>query len=433
MSIAENNIIAGKYQVIRELGQGSFGIVYLVQHIDLNVEYALKILKNCNEGDASFLDGFKQEAEILLKFSHPGVVQFRDFGRTEDGIYYMALDYCKGEILEDLILKQGAFPVELALQIMLQILDVLEAAHTRSIVHRDIKSNNIMLDWVDDGTIVVKVLDFGIATLRAETSADSKSTTERMAVGTPEYMSPEQASGEDDIDHRTDIYSAGVLMYEMLSGSLPFRSPSLMQILLKHLTQEVPPFELELGIPNFIFGLVNNAMAKQKENRFQTAGEFKAACQQALQQVRSQSESESYELDAAVIRATRHAAADAARPSIVCLDDNPMILEIVKYVFEKEGYIVNCVQSFSMVHDYIFEEHAALLLCDVNMPGLPGSKICRMLKQATTQLKIILFSNIDERDLEKLAVASRADAWISKNTSPQNWLDKVREVMGEGT
>lgn len=113
---------------------------------------------------------------------------------------------------------------------------------------------------------------------------------------------------------------------------------------------------------------------------------------------------------------------------ILCLDDNEMILQIVRHIFEKEGYKVYTAASFSAIHDYIFMEHVPIMLCDVNLPGLPGPKICKMLKQATRKLKVILFSNIDERDLEKLSIRCRADGWLSKNTSPDEWIAKIKEI-----
>lgn len=265
MSDRASKIIAGKYQIVRALGQGSFGTVYLVRHVDLGVHYALKLLKKSFSNDENFLERFRREAEMLLRFSHPGSVQLRDFGRTEEGLYYMALDYCRGDILEELLLRDGALSVFDTLELMLQILSVLDAAHAVYIIHRDIKSGNVIIERGPDGNPIVKILDFGIAKLKEGSAGEIKMTMEGATVGTPDYMSPEQASGEEDLDHRVDLYSAGILMYEMLTGSVPFRGSTVMQTLLKHLTQPVPPIPPELGIPDYVCRIVYRALEKERD------------------------------------------------------------------------------------------------------------------------------------------------------------------------
>ena len=433
MSDRPNKIIAGKYQIVRPLGQGSFGTVYLVRHVDLGVHYALKLLKKNFSTDETFLERFRREAEILLRFSHPGSVQVRDFGKTEDGLYYMALDFCQGDLLEELLLRDGALSLFDTLELMLQILAVLEAAHSVGIIHRDIKSANVIIERTGDGSPFARILDFGIAKLKDDgAAAGTKMTVDGAAIGTPDYMSPEQASGAPDLDCRVDIYASGVLMYEMITGNVPFKGSNIMQTLLKHLTQPVPPFPPELHVPQFIFDIVAKAMEKEREKRYSSAAEFRVDCLAAIERLKSELSKKVEEPSPAPqppVPVQQPAPATASdEKKILCLDDNEMILQIVRHIFEKEGYKVFIASSFSGIHDYIFNEKVPLMLCDVNLPGLPGPKICRMLKQAHRKLKIILFSNIDERDLEKLAISCRADAWLSKNTTPDAWLTKVREV-----
>ncbi len=431
MSDRASKIIAGKYQIVRALGQGSFGTVYLVRHVDLGVHYALKLLKKSFSNDENFLERFRREAEMLLRFSHPGSVQLRDFGRTEEGLYYMALDYCRGDILEELLLRDGALSVFDTLELMLQILSVLDAAHAVYIIHRDIKSGNVIIERGPDGNPIVKILDFGIAKLKEGSAGEIKMTMEGATVGTPDYMSPEQASGEEDLDHRVDLYSAGILMYEMLTGSVPFRGSTVMQTLLKHLTQPVPPIPPELGIPDYVCRIVYRALEKERDKRYQKASEFRADCLEAFERLKGEKSSPTVakpEGIAAPSPETQPGAPVKEQKRILCLDDNEMILQIVRHIFEKEGYKVYTAASFSAIHDYIFMEHVPIMLCDVNLPGLPGPKICKMLKQATRKLKVILFSNIDERDLEKLSIRCRADGWLSKNTSPDEWIAKIKEI-----
>ncbi|MCB0319132.1 MAG: serine/threonine protein kinase, partial [Bdellovibrionales bacterium] len=159
------DIIAEKYKVIKEIGVGATGTVYLVEHVDLGIKYAVKVLNRFLSQDQSFISRFKQEAEVLTRFTHPGSIQLRDFGKTESGLYYMTMDFCEGEVLKEALKKKQRLSIKEALEICNQTLEVLDAAHKAGIVHRDIKPENIMLVNVDDN-LTIKIMDFGIAKIR---------------------------------------------------------------------------------------------------------------------------------------------------------------------------------------------------------------------------------------------------------------------------
>lgn len=421
------NVIAGKYEVVRELGEGATGKVYLVQHVDIGVKYALKIL-NRSLCDQRFIDRFKREAEVLSRFSHPGSVQLRDFGRTEDNAYYMAMDFCEGKTLKSLIEDKGELPIRQALNILEQLLHVLSAAHKEGIVHRDIKPENLMLLKDSEGKDVVKVLDFGIAKLR-EMDTNVSMTTEGASIGTPQYMSPEQASGEKDLDQRVDLYAAGVLSYEMLTGSPPFQGDNVLQTLILHLTQAPKPFAEEFGFPKPVEDLVLKALEKNRDARYQSAAEFLDACKtvQALL-TRSSQETEAVK-KAKQVEEVEVKKVEKKPTKILCLDDSEMILHIFKHILEEHGFEVFTANNSAAVHQYLFQEHVELLVTDVQMPDLPGTKVCKMLKRSLPDLKVLLFSNLPDRELEKLSAESSADGWISKNTKPKEWLEKIIEVL----
>lgn len=418
--------IGGKYNVIREIGEGSYGKVYLVEHADLKARYALKLLNRQLSEDQRFIDRFRREAEILLKFSHPSSVQLRDFGKTENGLYYMATDFCEGVSLQHLIEKDGWLPVLRVLEIVSQVLDVLDAAHKAGIVHRDIKPSNIMLVSPEPGREEVRILDFGIARVRDGT-VSGKVTIEGFAIGTPEYMSPEQASGESDVDARSDLYSCSVLMYELITGDVPFRGQTVIQTLLKHLTQPPAPFAQRLGLPAHLEELVFRGLEKEREHRYQSAKEFRAACERCIKMVRQEGIEKRHAAPSPPPRAVPTPPPTPQPKKILCLDDNEMILQIMRHLLERDGYQVFTAANFSVIHDYLFQEQIGLMLCDVQMPGLPGTSICKMLKSSIPGLKIILFSNIAERELEKLAAECKADGFIWKNAKPEQWLQKIRE------
>ena len=426
-------IIAEKYEVVRELGGGSYGKVYLVRHVDLGLQYALKLLNRSFSEEARFIERFKREADILQRFAHPGSVQLRDFGRTKDGLYYMTTDYSEGQVLSAVIEQEGWFPVLLALDVTIQILSVLDAAHKLGIIHRDIKSANLMLETASGGKRIVRVLDFGIAKLREEIVAPGTGTGEGFAIGTPEYMSPEQAAGSPVVS-QSDLYSVGVVLYEMMTGDVPFRGHTVVQTLLKHLTQPPPPFAERLVIPPYLEQIVFKALAKEPAERFQSASEFQEACEDALRKLQRDhgvvvESGEPAPLPAPVPEERP----PAKRPRLLCLDDTEMILQVCSHLFEAQGYEVFTASSFAAIHDYIFLDDVNLMLCDVQMPGLPGPKICSMIKKVRPDFKVILFSNIDERELERLAKESKADAWVSKNKKPTEWIAMVNEVAARGT
>lgn len=439
--------IAHKYRVLRSLGEGTYGEVLLVEHTDLKVKFAIKLLKRTLTDQSVLVERFKREAEILLRFTHPGSTALRDFGRTDGGRYYMVTDFCEGVLLEDVITRKVPVGIPRTLKIMSQLCRTLDAAHKANIIHRDIKSSNVMIEGLssefselpEPDSLVVKVLDFGIAKLQEELQSNQSSTQEGVSIGTPVYMSPEQAAGEGGLDHRVDLYAAGVLMYELLSGDVPFLGETVIQTLLRHLTQPPPPFPPELMIPLEVERITMRALEKERELRYQNGMEFAEDCEQAY---RALSNPEAYQasLEAPVdsLAVTEQALAPSSspehkKPLVLCLDDNEMILEIMRHLLEREGYEVLTASSFASIHAPIFERGVALMLCDVQMPGLPGNKICAMLKQAKRDLKVALFSNLPDRELEALARSANADAWISKNAKPEQWLKDIRALTAGST
>jgi serine/threonine protein kinase len=419
-----SQVIADKYQIIQLLGEGGYGKVYLAEHLDLKIRYAVKVINSSSE---RFLDRFKQEAAVLQSFSHPGSVQLRDFGRTPEG-YYMAMDYCEGRLLKEMVEQSGSFSIKEALSILKQVLTTLDAAHEIGIIHRDIKSENIMIITDALGERHPKILDFGVAKIKEKVGANPSVTQEGTTIGTPHYMSPEQAAGETDLDHRVDIYAAGVLGYELLTGELPFRGDTVVQTLLMQITKSPPPLSQTYGLPYPVEKVIEKALEKNRENRYATASEFAAAIDEVLGR---------FESATAARRAVPQGAHTVEMPAIkkeethvLCLDDNEMILNIMQHILESAGYKVHTATDCSQIHNFLFGQNVRLLISDVQMPGLPGNKICKMLKQRMKDLKIVLFSNIPERELAKASEESLADGWISKNSKPNDWLTKIREVLG---
>ncbi|HPH61220.1 MAG TPA: serine/threonine-protein kinase, partial [Candidatus Syntrophosphaera sp.] len=202
------------YIVVRQLGKGGMGEVWLARDIYLDREVAIKFLDPALTGDPRFSERFKHEAQIQNLLTHTNIVGFKDFFQ-EDGNWFLVQEYARGITLRELINATGPIREERALNIFHQITDALSHAHAKGIIHRDVKPSNIMVDTQNGDT--VKVMDFGIARLMNDIHLTQTGDT----IGTVYYMSPEQVIAAKDIDHRSDIYSAGIVLYEMLSGKLP--------------------------------------------------------------------------------------------------------------------------------------------------------------------------------------------------------------------
>jgi eukaryotic-like serine/threonine-protein kinase len=265
-----NTLFDGRYRILRKLGSGGMANVYLAEDEELGRRVAIKILNDRHASDDSFVERFRREAKNAAGLSHPNIVSVYDRGEAE-GTYYIAMEYLEGRSLKDRIVSEGALPIATAIEVTRQILRALGFAHRRGIVHRDIKPHNVLLaqDGTGDGDPRFKVTDFGISR-----TAASQMTEAGSIVGTAQYLSPEQARGAP-VDQRSDIYSVGIVLYELLTGKLPFTGETPLEIAMKHLS-EIPtaPSELRADIPADLDMVVLRALAKDPEDRYESADEM---------------------------------------------------------------------------------------------------------------------------------------------------------------
>ena len=281
-------IIRNKYEILGRIGIGGMGVVYRGRHLTFNEVCAIKIVNDAIAGDANFLQRFQTEAVVTRKLRHPNAVRVDDFDYTDDGRPFIVMELVEGKNIGEILHEEGPLRAPRAVRIATQAARALGVAHKLGIVHRDIKPGNIILTTDEQGQETAKVLDFGIAKL-LETAGDAKPgmTMTGMMVGTPLYMSPEQFMGKkagDDIDGRTDIYSLGVVLYQMVTARLPFEGDTIYSLMMQHMEGNArPPHELvpELNIPQSLSRVILKAIDKSRDNRFQTAEEFIAALDQA--------------------------------------------------------------------------------------------------------------------------------------------------------
>jgi serine/threonine protein kinase len=281
--LRQGMVIRDKYQIMEKIGAGGMAVVYKARHLAFNELRAIKVVNSRLLDDDAFIRRFKSEAIITRKLMHPNAVRVDDLDSTEDGRPFMVMEYVHGKDLRHLIQREGPLGVRRAINIARQVCSALSAAHALGITHRDIKPDNILITDTAGENDAVKVLDFGIAKIReAGMESQHSSTKTGMVVGTPQYISPEQAMGRhgEQIDGRADLYSLGVVLYEMVTGRLPFESDTPMGLLLHHIQSIAPPaHELtpELRIPESLSLLLVRALEKDRMLRFQSAEEMVAA------------------------------------------------------------------------------------------------------------------------------------------------------------
>lgn len=283
--ITKGQKINDRYEIIRSIGEGGMANVYLGHDIILDRNVAIKVLRGDLSNDEKFVRRFQREALSASSLAHPNIVEMYDVGE-DDGTYYIVMEYVEGKTLKQLLKKRGSLTLSEAIDIMSQLTDGMAHAHNSYIIHRDLKPQNIMIK--DDGQI--KITDFGIAMALNATQL----TQTNSVMGSVHYLPPEQASGKG-CTIKSDIYSMGIIFYELLSGSLPFRGDNAVEIALKHMKEPLPNLRDENpSIPQSIVNIIKRSTAKNPKNRYDTAREMHEDLLTALDDERMNEEEYKY-------------------------------------------------------------------------------------------------------------------------------------------
>jgi serine/threonine protein kinase len=268
----------GNYRITSKLGEGGMGAVYLAEHPVIGRKAALKVIHPQHARNHDVVARFVNEASAISRIGHEHIVEVTDFGRTDGGDFYFIMEYLEGQALSDLIALQAPFEPARALAIAAQIADALVASHAHGVIHRDLKPDNVFVVPREDDANFVKVLDFGLAKLTNDNAAAPYETRAGLVMGTPYYMSPEQCEGSRELDERADIYSLGVVLFEMLTGHLPFGGDGYAEVLMKQVTMQAPAARsLVPDLPEELDVLLARALAKQPDERFPTMEAFREA------------------------------------------------------------------------------------------------------------------------------------------------------------
>jgi len=277
----------GSYRVDRQLGKGGMGAVYLGVHPGIGSRVAIKFLHPQYANDDKIIDRFYNEARAVNVIGHDNILKILDLNVTDDNRHYFVMEFLHGRPLQALLRHNVAIPLEVAGPIVVQVCDALEAAHRKGIVHRDLKPDNVYLITMKVKKNFVKVVDFGIARVTDDQGISTGKTQTGMVMGTPAYMSPEQGSGAGNkIDGRSDVYSLGVMMFQLATGRLPFPGSNFGEVLIGHLQLQPPaPRSLKPEIPEAYEAIVLKCLAKRQEDRYQSMKELRQALEACMDQL----------------------------------------------------------------------------------------------------------------------------------------------------
>jgi len=271
-------VLDARYAIVKKVGEGGMSFVYLAHDVSTNERYAIKILSPALSRDENSMARLRREASLGIRLVHPNVCNIVRLGETEDGLVYVVMPFVEGEILADLNHRLGIIPLPKAVEWVVQVSEGLHVAHELKIVHRDLKPENVMICKKPDGTEYAVVMDFGLAKERKAGGELEKLTATGIILGTPEFMSPEQLRGKP-LDPRTDIYSLSLMMYEMLTGKLPFEGRTQQEMMIARLRSDPIPLRQRrpgMDFPVAVEKVLQKAMARNPDERYASTLEFAA-------------------------------------------------------------------------------------------------------------------------------------------------------------
>ncbi|MEO8624890.1 MAG: serine/threonine-protein kinase, partial [bacterium] len=279
-----DQVLDGRYRIVRKVGEGGMSFVYLANDTATKDRYAIKVLSQALSNDQNAMQRLKREASLGMRLAHPNVCHIIRMGETQDGLVYVVMPFVEGEILSDRNNRMGTLPLAEVGRFVSEIASGLHVAHELKIVHRDLKPENIMICKSEDGSERAVVMDFGLAKERRADAELQKLTATGIILGTPEFMSPEQLRGKP-LDPRTDVYSLGLMTYEMLTGRLPFTGRTQQEMMIARLRNEPMPLREarpDLGFSEAVEKVLAKSMQRAPDDRYSTAPEFATAFAAAI-------------------------------------------------------------------------------------------------------------------------------------------------------
>ncbi|MEM9695238.1 MAG: serine/threonine-protein kinase [Myxococcota bacterium] len=287
MALKEGDIIHSRYRLLRLIGTGTSGSVWAAKNELIERDVALKIMEPEVMSDKVLLHRFFNEAKAIGRVKHPSIVGIFDLGQAEDGSPFLVLELLDGEPLSNRIQREGAVDPETLLDVFSGVARALDLAHQQQIVHRDLKPANVFLHRNATGGLQGKILDFGISKVLGSDAQNFSLTKTGTVVGSPAYMSPEQAAGQDDIDGRADVWSLGIVLYESLTGALPHEAPNYNALMVRILTQDAPSLHVRRpDLPPGVIALVDSCLRRDRDHR-PSAGQLSSQLEAQVRELRA--------------------------------------------------------------------------------------------------------------------------------------------------
>ncbi len=404
----------GGCRIERQLGRGAMGAVYLGHHRSLDLMVAVKILSpDYLEMEEENVERFLREARTCAKLQHPHIVSALNVGQ-EHGYYYMVMHYIDGHTLQAEIERAGALPVERAVAIVRQAAEALEEARRHQIVHRDIKPDNIMLDRDDQ----VKLTDLGLAKCLDE---DKNLTQLGTTLGTPYYMSPEQAMDSLSADHRSDLYGLGCTFFHLVTGSVPYNDPSPLVVLSKHANAPLPDARaLVPELPADLAAIIRRLMAKKPEDRYETAGDLivdldRFAAGQPLLEISTPDapEEEDWRIRAGA--------------KLLIVDDSAIMRQIMRGALKRLGALELFEAEDGAEALELIKRHRdlRLILCDINMPVMDGLTLLQQARKLKIHIPIVMITSESDKEVILNAVRMGANNYLTKPFTAEALLGRI--------
>ncbi|MGD0528043.1 MAG: protein kinase [Polyangiaceae bacterium] len=388
-------LVAGRYEVDGVVGRGGMAVILGARHVELGQRVAIKVLRRDVPRRAEVNARFLREARACAQLRSEHVVRVFDVGHLENGQPFMVMEHLTGGDLGRIVHVGGVLPVEDAVSYVLQACEGVAEAHAMGIVHRDLKPSNVFLAAGADGSPVVKVLDFGISKV---TSTDGFLLTATDAtVGSPVYMSPEQVRAAKDIDHRTDIWSLGVVLYQLLTGRVPFDAPTQSALFVAIATDApLPVAQHRPELPEALAAAVMKCLEKLPAQRFQTVADLASALApfgpadapsivQRIARISKQNQ-------LADTASTRVAAPDAARGRVLVVDDDRQVLRVTARLLRNAGWTVDEAAEGREALARLGGTAYDAIVTDIDMPGLDGVELLRVLRARDDRTPVVLMT-----------------------------------------
>lgn len=411
-----NGAAIGPYRIVEQIGRGGMATVYKAHHPALDRYVAIKVLPEFFAEDEEYRERFQQEARSVARLKHPNILNVFDYGQDGD-ITYLVLELIEGETLADRL--GSPMDIQDAVAILRPLASALDHAHSQSVLHRDIKPSNILIH--EDGSPVLA--DFGLAKMARSIK---KLTATGVILGTPEYMSPEQASG-DPIGPPSDLYSLGVVAYEMLTGRVPFQGDTPAAVLLSHLNKVMPAtHELTGELSSHAEGALSKALAKAPGDRFTSAGEFVAALTPAAWPTGSRPSTNG----AAHAETLQHRITKSL-PLVLVVDDGAANRELIEACLAGVDCEVRLAENGPAALKMIETTPPDLVLLDVQMPGMDGYQVCKQIKANPTLrlVPVVMITSLDNTDDRVKALESGADDFMSKPVERVELVARVQSAL----